>query len=160
MTACLPQVVQAQTEPTAGSALGGRRQGPTSIADQARRLRATVLSGKAFGLWLERQESKSAAARGWGGAAGPRAAAGGKREAVAAARPLISRGQRAAMSRFKSQEHPRVVMKDLDGLEPDRVQVSGRSRSAAGTFGQRELENGGLAVDTAVQAFEATRPRC
>lgn len=29
-------------------------------------------------------------------------------------------------SRFKSQEHPRVVIKDLDGLEADRVQVRAR----------------------------------
>ena len=142
------QVIQAQTDPTAGSAPGGRRQGYTCIADQARQLRATVLSGKAFGLWLERQEAKRAAAQG-GGSAGARAAAaaaaaaasGGKGEAPA--RPLISRGQRAATSRFKSQEHPRVVMKDLDGLEPDRVQVSGRGRPLARFWA--ELEGRSLA---------------
>lgn len=49
------------------------------------------------------------------------AAGGGKGRA--AARPSIPRGQHAGTSRFKSQEHPRVVIKDLDGLEPDRVQV-------------------------------------
>lgn len=129
MHAC-PQVIQAQTEPTSGPGLGGRRQGHTciGIADQARQLRATVLSGKAFGLWLERQESKIVAARGGSaaGAAAGAAAAGGR--GGGAARLMISRGQRAATSRFKSQEHPRVVMKDLDGLEPDRVQVSRRGR--------------------------------
>lgn len=57
----------------------------------------------------------------------------------AAARPLIPRSgggqQRAAgESRFKSQEHPRVVIKDLDGLEPDRVQVSIWTATPRGGF--------------------------
>lgn len=48
------------------------------------------------------------------------------------ARPLVSSGLRAGTNRFKSQEHPRVVIKDLDGLEPDRVQASDeRSASIA-----------------------------
>ena len=41
----------------------------------------------------------------------------------APARPLISRIPRAGTDRFKSQKHPRIVIKDLDRLEPDRVQV-------------------------------------
>lgn len=40
------------------------------------------------------------------------------------AQRLTARGQRSKLSRFKSHEHPRVVIKDLDGLEADRVQVS------------------------------------
>ncbi|CAB1109784.1 unnamed protein product [Ectocarpus sp. CCAP 1310/34] len=105
------------------------RQTHTSIVDQARQLRATVVTGQAFRLWLGRQESKRGAGRGEGGrvpaAAGAAVAVEGKETAD---RPLMSRGgggqQRAAgASRFKSREHPRVVIKDLDGLEPDRVQA-------------------------------------
>lgn len=145
-----PQVVQAQTGPAAGGpGPGGRRQGRTCITDQARQLRATVTSGKAFGLWLERLESKRVAERG-GGAAGVAAGAaaagggGGGGDGEPRARPLISRGQRAAASRFKSQEHPRVVMKDLDGLEPDRVQVSGRGGFGARETGGEEAEMSSL----------------
>ncbi|CAM9966417.1 unnamed protein product, partial [Ectocarpus sp. 4 AP-2014] len=118
-------VTQAQTE---SSARPGR-QAHTSIVDQARQLRAAVVSGQAFRLWLGRQESKLGGGRGERGGvpavAGAAVAVEGKK---AADRPLISRSsvgqQRAAgASRFKSREHPRVVIKDLDGLEPDRVQA-------------------------------------
>ncbi|CAM9703944.1 unnamed protein product, partial [Ectocarpus fasciculatus] len=116
------QVTQAQTE---SSARPGR-QAHTSILDQARHLRAAVVTGQAFRHWLGRQESKRGAGRAEGGGV-PAAAVTGEGK-KAAARPLISRSgggqQRAAgASRFKSQEHPRVVIKDLDGLEPDRVQA-------------------------------------
>ncbi|CAM9155827.1 unnamed protein product [Pylaiella littoralis] len=108
-----------------------RNREHSSITKQARQLRATVLSGQAFGSWLDRQESKRATARtGAGTGAGAGAGAGAVRTGTgggkgkAAARPLIlPRQQQAGTSRFKSQEHPRVVMKDLDGLEPDRVQA-------------------------------------
>lgn len=131
------QVTQAQTE---SSARPGR-QAHTSIVDQARQLRAAVVTGQAFRLWLGRQESKRMAGRGEGGGvsavAGAAVAIEGKK---AADRTLISRsvgGQHraAGASRFKSREHPRVVIKDLDGLEPDRVQVSIGTATPRGGFG-------------------------
>lgn len=41
-------------------------------------------------------------------------------------RPTIPQTRRIGTrpDRFKSSEHPRVVIKDLDGLEADRIQAS------------------------------------
>ncbi|CAN0378659.1 unnamed protein product, partial [Hapterophycus canaliculatus] len=128
------QVSQAQTELARGSGPGVHQhcqQEHTSIGDRARQLQAAVVSGQAFRLWLERQESKRETVRDGaiaGGFAATREAAGRSKVAVRAAayRGVGGGGggcQRAGRSRFKSQEHPRVVMKDLDGLEPDRVQA-------------------------------------
>lgn len=135
------QVSQAQTEPASVSQPGApqhyndrqhRRQGQTSIGDQARQLQAAVVSGQAFRLWLERQEDERGTGRD-GLVAGAKGEAGGRPKATG--RALTHRGvgggggggagggQRAGSSRFRSQEHPRVVIKDLDGLEADRVQV-------------------------------------
>ncbi|CAM9876544.1 unnamed protein product, partial [Scytosiphon promiscuus] len=124
-------VTQAQTEPALGSETGVHqrhqpqhcRQGHTSIADQARQLRAAVVSGHAFRLWLERQESARGTAGGGTGGAGAQRGHGGRSKADARALRPRAPGAGIGASRFKSQEHPRVVIKDLDGLEADRVQA-------------------------------------
>ncbi|CAM9219855.1 unnamed protein product, partial [Sphacelaria rigidula] len=124
-------MTQAQTEQPQPGVAGHLTQQRTdtlsySIAGKARQLGAAVISAVAFEHWLRGLETARTGARKT--AAGMRSLAALSSKGKAVARPSLSttrsrRNVSTGCDRFKSQEHPRVVIKDLDGLEADRVQA-------------------------------------